>query len=98
MSASNKEMQLRKNCELYAYLLESLGKEIPEEIEECLESYDYVINCVAVLKRELQGVDSQTFDKILNNKEKLESRELSYWWQMQQEADRLHRLLSADFE
>ena len=79
-------------------MLKSLGKEIPEEIEECLESYDYVINCVAELKRELQGVDSQTFDKILNNKEKLESRELSYWWQMQQEADRLHRLLSADFE
>lgn len=98
MSPSNKEMQLRKNCELYAYLLTSLGKEIPEEIEECLESYDYVSNCVAELYKELQGLDSQTFDKIVNDKEKLESRELSYWWQMQQEADRLHRLLSSDAE
>ncbi len=98
MNPSNKEMQLNKNCQLYVYLLESLGKEVPDEIQECAESYDYVLNCVKELLEEVKGLDSETFDRILNNKEVLASRELSYWWEMQQEADRLHKLLSADVE
>lgn len=98
MGPSNKEMQLCKNCQLYAYVLSTQGKEVPEEIQDCIDSYDYVVNCVSELLAELKGLDSDTFDKIVNNKEVLESRELSYWWEMQQEADRLHRLLSADVE
>lgn len=98
MSPSNKEMQLRKNCQLYAYLLDALGKEIPEEIVDCIDSYEYVINCVSSLYEEIQNLNSEDFERILNNKELLESRELAYWWEMQQEADRLHRLLSADVE
>ena len=93
MNPSNKEMQLCKNCQLYAYLLVSQGKEIPEEIQDCIDSYDYVVNCVAELSKELKGLDSDTFDKIVNNTELLESRELAYWWEMQQEADRLHDTL-----
>lgn len=98
MSSLNKEMQLRKNCQLYAYLLTSLKKEVPEEIEDCIGSYDDVINCVAALYKELQSLDSESFERIVNRGDTIESRELSYWWQMQQEADRLHRYLSSDAE
>jgi len=98
MSPSNKEMQLRKNCELYAYLLKSLGKEIPEEIEDCIADYEYVLNCVAELYKAVESLSSEDFERIVNNKDILESRELAYWWEMQQEADRLHRMLSADIE
>lgn len=96
MNPSNKEMRLRKNCQLYAYLLVSQGKEVPEEILEGANSYDYLVNCVAEMTQELEGLDSETFDKIVNNTESLEARELAYWWDMQQEADRLHKALSSD--
>lgn len=98
MSPTNKEMQLSKNCQLYAYVLKAQGKEIPEEIQDCIDDYEYVVNCVAKLYEEIKNLNKDSFDKILNNKESLESRELSYWWDMQQEADRLHRMLSADVE
>lgn len=98
MNPSNKEMQLCKNCQLYAYVLISQDKEVPEEIQDCIDSYDYVVNCVTELLEELKGLDSDTFERIVNNKELLESRELSYWWEMQKEADRLHKLLSADIQ
>lgn len=96
MSPSNKEMQLCKNCQLYAYLLTSQGKEVPEEIQDCANSYEYVLNCVSELLAELKSLKSEVFDEIVNNKERLESRELAYWWEMQLEADRLHKLLSSD--
>jgi hypothetical protein len=95
MIPSNKEMRLCKNCQLYAYVLMAQGKEVPEEIQACIASYDYVVNCVAELSAELKGLDSDTFERIVNNKELLESRELSYWWEMQQEADRLHDALGS---
>ncbi len=95
MSPSNKEMQLCKNCQLYAYVLVSQGKEVPEVIQECIDSYDDVVNCVAELSAELKSLDSDTFERIVNNKELLQSRELAYWWEMQQEADRLHDALGS---
>ena len=98
MSPTNKEMQLRKNCELYAYVLKSLGKEVPEEIEDCLASYEYVTNCVSELFLEIQNLKDEEFERLVNNKNILESRELAYWWEMRQEADRLHKLLSCDAE
>ena len=96
MSPSNKEMQLRKNCELYVYVLVSLDKEIPEEIVECATSYDYPIDCVSKLAQELEGLDSDTFDRIVNDTNSQEARDLSNWWEMHKEADRLHQALSAD--
>jgi len=96
MSPSNKEMQLCKNCQLYAYVLRAQGKEVPEEIQDCIDSYDYVLNCVKELYAEIESLDSESFEKIVNNQELLQSRELAYWWEMQQEADRLHKMLSSD--
>jgi len=87
--ASNKEMRERKNCELYAYLLTSLDKEVPDEILECIISYDYPLDCVSDLFKELQGLDSVTFEKIVNNKDSKESCELASWWKMHQEATKL---------
>lgn len=98
MGPSNKEIQLNKNCQLYAYLLVSQDKEIPDEILECAQSFDYVLDCVSRLSAEIKGLDSETFERIINNPDELASRELSYWWEMHQEADRLHRALSADIQ
>ena len=91
MNPSNKELRLRRNCQLYVYLLVSQGKEVPEEIQECADSYnyDFLVNCVAQLSDEIEGLDSDTFDKIVNNKESNEARELAYWWEMHQEANRI---------
>lgn len=84
MGPSNKELQLRKNCKLYRYVLYSLGKEIPEAIEDCADSeeYDYLVDCVADLSKEIKNFDSETFDRIVNNSEVPEARELAQWWEM----------------
>lgn len=95
MNPTNKEMQLRKTCELYVYVLVSQGKEVPDEIQECADSYDYdyLVDCVAELSAALEGLDSDTFDKIMNNTQVKEARDLTYWWEMQKEADRLSKAL-----
>ncbi len=86
---SNKELRERKNCELYAYLLTSLGKEVPDEIIECITTYDYPLDCVADLSAEIRALDEEMFEKILNDKESPHSRELAIWWKTYQEADKL---------
>jgi len=91
---SNKEMRERKNCELYAYLLTSLDKEVPDEIIECIISYDYPLDCVADLFSELKGLDNETFEKIVNDKESTQSCELASWWRTHQEADKLSQELT----
>lgn len=95
MNPTNKEMQLRKTCQLYMYVLVSQGKEVPEEIEECAHSYnyDYLVNCVTELSEALKGLDNETFERIVNNTQSKEARDLAYWWEMQQEADRLSKSL-----
>ena len=95
MNPTNKEMQLRKTCELYVYVLVSQGKEVPDEIQECADSYDYdyLVDCVAELSETLEVLDSDTFDRIVNNTQSKEARDLAYWWEMQQEADRLSKAL-----
>ncbi|MBT5934800.1 hypothetical protein [Sulfurimonas sp.] len=95
MNPSNKEMQLHKNCQLYAYVLTSQGKEVPQEIQDCIDDYEYVINCSEDLYKEIKGLDTDTFEIIVNNKELLESRELSYWWEMYKEYNRIQRELSS---
>lgn len=84
MNPTNKEMQLRKTCQLYAYVLLSQGKEVPEEIQECTVSYDYPVECVAELSQALEGLDSDTFEKIVNNTQSKEARDLAQWWEMYQ--------------
>ena len=93
MSLTNKEMQLQKNCRLYMYVLRSQGKEVPELIEECAHTHDmdYPVNCIAELVSEIEGLDGDTFDRIVNNSESEEAKELAYWWEMHQEAVRLRK-------
>ena len=61
------------------------GKEVPEHIQDCLDSYEYVTNCVEELLEELKSLDEGTFNKIVNNTDTIESREVAYWWEMQQD-------------
>lgn len=89
MSNSNRELQLRKTCGLYAYVLSAQGKEVPEMIQECADSsdsdeYDCLVDCVAELSEVLKGFDSETFERIVNNSDSSDARELSHWWEMYQ--------------
>ncbi len=84
MHPSNREVQLRKTCELYAYVLVSQGKEVPEAIQECADSYDYPVDCVKELSQLLKSLDSETFEKIVNNTKSKEARDLAQWWEMYQ--------------
>lgn len=93
MAPSNKEMQLRKTCELYVYLLVSLDKEIPEHILECASSYDYPVNCASELVEEIKSMDEASLNTIINT-DSSEANDLKLWWEMSQEADRLHKLLA----
>ena len=95
MNPSNQEMQLCKNCQLYAYVLVSQGKEIPEEIQDCIDSYEYVVQCSKELYKEIEKLSADDFDRIVNNEELLESRELSYWWKMHKEYDDIFTMLSS---
>lgn len=91
MAPSNKEMQRQKNCQLYAYLLLSQNKEVPDHILECAHAYDcdYPVECAAELAEEIKGLDSDTFEKIVNDPHFKEAKELAHWWEMHQEADRV---------
>jgi len=84
MHPTNREIQLHKTCELYAYVLKSLDQEVPEEILECTASYDYLVDCVAELSQLIQSLDSDTFAKIVNNPDSKEARDLAQWWEMYQ--------------
>ncbi len=87
MSLSNREQQLRRTCQLYVYVLKSLNKDVPEYLQECAEydpsdEYDCLIDCVAELAKEVKAFDSDTYERIVNNKESIESQQLSQWWEM----------------
>jgi len=87
MGNANKEMQLRKTCKLYAYLLAAQGKEVPETILECrdcdgTEDYDLLVDCVNDLAQALKGLDGDSFEKIVTSPDSLEARELAHWWEM----------------
>lgn len=84
MNPNNREVQARKTCELYAYVLISQDKEVPDAILECASSYDYPVECVSELARELQSLDSATFERIVNNPFSQEARDLARWWDMYQ--------------
>ena len=84
MSPNNREIQLRKTCQLYAYVLKSQGKEVPEEIQECAASFDYSLDCVEKLSQALVNLDSDSFEKIVNNTQSKEAHDLSNWWEMYQ--------------
>ena len=82
MNPSNQEIQLRKTCQLYTYVLESLNKEVPEEIQECSGSYEYPVNCTAELFQVLDSLDSDTFKKIVHDTQSEKAHDLSNWWEM----------------
>ena len=89
MGNSNRELQLRKNCKLYAYVLASQGKEVTDRIQECVDSsdadeYDCLVDCGAELAEAIKDFDSETFERIVNNSNSEEARELSQWWEMYQ--------------
>lgn len=92
MNPSNREIQQRKTCQIFAYVLHSLGKEVPYHIDECADSYEYPVNCVEELSQELQGLDTQTLNKIMNNPHIQESSDLKHWWEMFQEVEKLHKI------
>ena len=89
MGNENREMQQRKTCKLYAYVLAALGKEVPTRIEECRDSdgtedYNLLVDCVKELSQELIGLDADTFEKVVKSTDSVEARELSQWWEMYQ--------------
>lgn len=96
MSPSNKEMQQLHTCRLYSYVLAQQGKEVPEEIQDCAISYDYLLDCSADLAREIEGLDSEAFERIMHNPQSKYAKDVSNWWDMYQEADRLRKALFSD--
>ena len=84
MSPNNREIQLRKTCQLYAYVLKSQGKEVPETIQECAASFDYSVDCVEKLSQALVNLDSDSYKKIVNNPDSKQAQDLSNWWEMYQ--------------
>ena len=99
MSPSNKQMQRQKNCQLYTYLLHSQNKKVPDEILECAHTYacEYPVDCVTELAEEIRGLDSDTFEKIVNNKQSQEARDLAQWWEAYQEADALRKAIKQTY-
>jgi len=84
MAPTNREIQFQKTCELYAYLLTAQGKEVDYAIDECANSYDYPVDCMKELAQALKDLDSVSFEKIVNNTELQEARDLANWWKMYQ--------------
>jgi len=82
MSPTNREVQLRKTCQLYAYVLTSQGKEVAEHILECAMSYDYPVDCVKELYESLKALDEASFKAIVYENDSQEARDLAAWWEM----------------
>jgi hypothetical protein len=89
----NKEMQQRKNCELYAYVLAELGQDIPDHILECAMSDEYPVDCVADLAKSLEDMGADDFERIVYDKESALACDLAKWWTMYLESDRLRQEL-----
>ncbi|MDQ7044701.1 MAG: hypothetical protein Q9M32_02120 [Sulfurimonas sp.] len=89
MGLSNREIQQRQTCKLYAYVLASQNKEVPYHLEECAayhptDEYDSLFDCTKELSDEIKAFDDATFDKIVNNKDSEDAKELTKWWKMYQ--------------
>ncbi len=84
MNPTNREVQLRKTCQLYEYVLISLGQEVPEAVAACAVSYDYPVECMKELVSLLESLSGEEFEKVVNNPESQSARDLAQWWQMYQ--------------
>lgn len=93
MPAYNQQMQQRKNCELYAYVLAELDQDIPDHILECAMSDEYPVDCVADLAKALEDMSADDFERIVHDTESQMARDLSKWWTMYLESDRLRQEL-----
>ena len=84
MSLSNREIQQRKNCQLYRYVLQIQNKEIPFHIEECADynEYNCLLDCSKELIQEIKNFDDATHERIINNQESEDAKDLSQWWEM----------------
>lgn len=87
---SNKELQLRKNCQLYAYILQYIEAEIPDHILECLmdEEYEYLVECSQDLAKLIESLNEDQFNELMHG-ECESSRELKHWWDMNQQANKM---------
>lgn len=92
--ATNKEIQLRKTCQLYAFVLEHLGHEVPEMIEECAQDFEYPVECAKELIALLEATDRKTLDIMMHSNATSLGRDLANWWQMQKEADELRKAIT----
>lgn len=86
LNPSNKELQLRKNCIVFKFLLEVLGREVPESIQECAEDeeYEYLVECVDELAATLSQLDEHVYKSLILDNNTPEARELASWWEMHQ--------------
>ena len=91
MPEYNKAMQQKKSCELYAYVLTEQNKDVPDDILECIISDDYLVDCALQLANEIQGMDSETFKRLVYGNESTLSRDLANWWTMYQESEKLYK-------
>lgn len=84
MNPTNKELQLRKNCLLYRYLLQALDKDVPEPIQECADAddYDFLVDCVDALSETLNALSDDTFHDLISKNNTPEAKELASWWHM----------------
>ena len=99
MAPTNKEIQQRKTCQLYVYVLIALGKEVPYDIHECADDYDYIVECSGRLAQTLKELESETFDTLVNDSGSPQARELANWWEMYKEADKLRQMFAdGDYE
>lgn len=91
MPAYNRDMQQRKTCQLYVYLLTVLGKEVPYTVEECANSYEDLIDCSMELAKELEALKSEEYERLITAEDSTIGNDLALWWEMYQEMDSLRK-------
>ncbi|MDF1875324.1 hypothetical protein JHD48_06225 [Sulfurimonas sp. SAG-AH-194-I05] len=79
MGLANRELQLRKTAQLYAYILTVQKKEVPEAVYDDEYPSDYMTQLV----QEIQGLDGDTLQKIIYTQSQ-EAQGLAEWWAMYQ--------------
>lgn len=89
MEPTTKEAQLQVTCKLLIYVLQSLGKQIPNEIANgAMDMYCDVEESVPMLCAEINDMTDNQLNQIMYNGRIKEARTLADWWELHLEADK----------
>ena len=86
-----REYELSRAARLYAYALETLGREVPDDVLKASQEMYCRRDFVAQLCDLISSLDEVSLDNVVYNARDKMARDLANWWESHQEADSLRQ-------